>query len=95
MKRVVVTGSARRDRTELWLHIADDNLDAADRLIEEIDQKLLLLADAPNLGRARPDIAPRLRYFPIGNYLIFYTPEPDGIKVVRILHAARHIEDVL
>lgn len=95
MKRVVITGPARRDRVEIWFHIANDDLDAADRLIEDIDQKLLLLADAPNLGRARPDIAPQLRYFPNGNYLIFYTPEPDGIKVVRILHAARHIEDLL
>jgi toxin ParE1/3/4 len=95
MKRVVVTGPARRDRTDLWLYIAEDNLDAADRLIEEIDQKLLLLADTPSLGRAHPDIAPNMRYFPIGHYLIFYTPQPDGIKVIRILHAARSIAELL
>jgi toxin ParE1/3/4 len=29
------------------------------------------------------------------NFLIFYTPRPDGIAVVRVLHAARYWWGVL
>ena len=95
MARVVLTGPARQDRLDVWLHIAADNPAAADRLIDEIDDKLKLLANAPNLGRARDDIAPNVRYFPVGNYLIFCAPGPGEITVVRILHGARSLEGLL
>ena len=29
------------------------------------------------------------------NYLLFYLPRPDGIDVIRVLHAARDIESIL
>jgi toxin ParE1/3/4 len=91
MTRVVLTDSANQDRLDIWLYVAADNLDAADRLLDEIDKTLRLLAGAPGLGRARDDIAPGLRYFPIGNYLILYEALPDGITVVRLVHGARHV----
>jgi toxin ParE1/3/4 len=53
-----------------------------------------LLADNPLLGRARPDIAPELRYLPIGNYLILYRTLPDGIEVVRVAHGARRLDSL-
>ncbi|WP_244443170.1 type II toxin-antitoxin system RelE/ParE family toxin [Bradyrhizobium sp. Ai1a-2] len=46
----------------------------------------------PRAGRAREDLAPKLRSFPVGNYLIFYVPVPDGIEVVRVMHARRDID---
>lgn len=95
MRRVHVSLPAKQDRFELWLHIACDNQDAADRFIEEIDEKLRLLAASPSLGRARPDIGQGVRYFPVGNYLIFYAAAPDGINVLRILHGARRIKDFI
>ncbi|MEX2149652.1 MAG: type II toxin-antitoxin system RelE/ParE family toxin [Steroidobacteraceae bacterium] len=61
MTRVVLTDSANRDRLEIWLYIATDDPDAADRLLDEIDEALRLLAGAPALGRVRDDIAPGLR----------------------------------
>jgi toxin ParE1/3/4 len=53
-----------------------------------------LLARMPELGRKRPDLAPDLRGFPIGNYIIFYRPVPDGIQVIRVLHGARDIPEL-
>ena len=40
-------------------------------------------------------IAPGLRYFPIGSYLILYEALPDGIMVVRLVHGARHLSRLL
>jgi toxin ParE1/3/4 len=31
-------------------------------------------------------LAASLRSFPVGNYIVFYLPLPDGINVVRILN---------
>ena len=95
MTRVVLTDSAKQDLLDVWLYIAADNPDAADRLLDEIDETLRLLAGAPGLGRARDDIAPGLRYFPIGSYLILYEALPDGIMVVRLVHGARHLSRLL
>jgi toxin ParE1/3/4 len=95
MTRVVLTDAAKQDQLEIWLYIAADNPDAADRLLDEIDKALRLLSGAPGLGRARDDIAPGLRCFPIENYLILYEALPDGITVVRLVHGARRLAQLL
>lgn len=38
---------------------------------------------------------PALRSSPVGNYLIFYRPLPDGIEILRVLHGARDIAAIL
>lgn len=60
------TAQAEEDLIEIWVYIAQDNPAAADRLLDDIDAKCLLLARNPRLGTIRPDIAPELRYFPVG-----------------------------
>ena len=64
------TAQAEEDLIDLWLYIAQDNPSAADRLLDEIEEKFSLLADHPQLGPARPDIAEECRYFPVGSYLL-------------------------
>ncbi len=51
-----------------------------------------MLANTPFAGRARSDLAPDLRSFPAGNYIIFYFPIPEGIEVVRVMHARQDID---
>jgi toxin ParE1/3/4 len=34
----------------------------------------------------------KLRSFPVGNYVIFYIPIPDGIEVVRVMHGRQDID---
>lgn len=67
------------DLAEVWDHIADDSLRAADRWVDQLDEQFQLLATQPLMGRARGDLSPRLRSFPFGRYLIFYEPVEDGI----------------
>ena len=38
-----------------------------------------------------PDIAPELRYHPIGHYLLLYRIVSGGIEVVRVVHGARDL----
>lgn len=33
-----------------------------------------------------------LRSFPVGSYLIFYVPLPDGIEVVRVMSGRQDID---
>lgn len=64
---------------------------AADDPAEKFD----LLAGSPKLGPVRDDIAPGLRYLPVGSYLILYLIIDDGVETVRVVHASRRLSEAL
>jgi toxin ParE1/3/4 len=97
LPRVRKTTLADEDLEEIWLYIGVDNIVAADALVDKLVAKSLLLASNsnPELGRARPEIYEGLRSFAVGNYILFYRPEPGGIELTRVLHGARDIDGSL
>jgi len=93
MPRIRFTNSAEADLLELWLHIAEENLVAADESLDLIQATVSLLATQPEMGRTRPELADGLRSFPTRTpYIIFYVPGEDDFLVVRVLHHARDID---
>ena len=88
--RVRRTPLAEQDLEDIWFFVAQDNPDAADRLLDKIEESIGLIAENPYLGPARPDIAPELRYHPVGHYLLLYRILKNGIELVRVVHGARH-----
>jgi toxin ParE1/3/4 len=89
MKQFRVSDVARSDLDEIWLYIAQDNLDAADKFIHAIVSRFPKLAAMSLIGRQREELSPRLRSFPVSRYVIFYRPIENGIEIVRVLHGAR------
>lgn len=88
------TAQSEEDLIEIWLYIAQDNPAAADRVLDDIEQCFNMLVDNPQMGRYRPDIAPELRYFISGKYLILYRTLNDGVQIVRVIHGARDLPNV-
>ena len=95
MPRIIRTHQAREDLLDIWSYIARDNLTAADKLVRKIDEVLRLLSSQPKLGSPQDKYRTGLRCMPVGSYLIFYEPTSDGIRVIRVLHGARRLEDLL
>lgn len=89
MKQFRVSDVARLDLDEIWLYIAQDNFDAADKFIYAIVSRFPKLAAMPLIGRQREELSPRLRSFSVSRYVIFYRPIENGIEIVRVLHGAR------
>ena len=89
MKQFRVSDVARSDLDEIWLYIAQDDLDAADKFIRAIISRFPKLAAMPLIGRQREELSPNLRSFPVSRYVIFYRPIEDGVEIVRVLHGAR------
>ncbi len=89
MATVHRSSRAEIDLIEIWGYIANDDPLAADRQLDRIDTACKMLAKNPQGGPCREDLARGLRFYPVGNYLIFYTVGEDGIIVVRVLHGAR------
>jgi len=91
MARFSHSRQARADLVEIWNYIAEDNPQAADKLLDRIDKKCRTLAQYPYMGRERDDIKRGVFSFPVRNYIIFYTQTDDGIEIVRVLHGARDV----
>lgn len=90
MARVLRRPRAAEDLAEISDCIAGDSLDAADRWVDQHDERFRLLASQPLMGRARAELAAGLRGFSFGRYIVFfYMPIDRGIDVVRVLHSAR------
>lgn len=82
---------AKRDLVTIWHYIAQDHSAAANEMLDRIEAKFTVLAEQPLLGSPRSELRPGLRSAPVGNYTIFYRPIPQGIRVVRVLHASQDI----
>lgn len=80
---------AEADLDEIWWYIAQDNLDAADKRLDRLEERCTALAEFPLMGMSREELFPSLRSVTVGNYVIFYLPLTDGIDVVRVLPGMR------
>ena len=63
----------------------------ADAFNDDVDARFHILAEQPLLGRSREELAPGMRSFPLGRYVIFYEVLRDGIEIVRVLHGSRDL----
>jgi toxin ParE1/3/4 len=90
--RVRRTHLAEADFGDLWLWIAQSSgIEAAERMTDRIQAAEDRLGDYPEIGQARPDLAPGLRHWPDPPFLILYRVEPAAISIIRIVHGARDL----
>lgn len=80
--------SARADLLAIVDYISDDNLDAAQRLKDEIEAKVAKLASRPNLyRRGRVEGTREMVVRP--NYIVVYSANEASVTILRVLHAAQ------
>jgi plasmid stabilization system protein ParE len=79
------------DLDEIWEYIAEDNLEAADRVIEDIHEAIQSLVQNPHKGHWRSDLASHaLRFWQVHSYLIAYAPDESPLLVLGVLHGRRN-----
>ena len=78
---------------DIWDYIAEDSVNAADRVIEEIHAKCENIAQTPDIGRNRPELATGIKSLPIRKYLIFYHSEDGATIIDRVLSGYRNLPD--
>jgi len=80
--------AARADILAIIDYISDDNSDAAQRLKDEIEAKVMRVRARPQLFR--PGRVPGTREMVVRpNYIVIYTFDADKVYVLRVLHAAQ------
>jgi plasmid stabilization system protein ParE len=85
------------DLPAIYAFIARDNPGAAESVLDAIDATFEQLVRQPESGVIYPARNPRLRdvrTLPVHsypNYLIFYRLELDAIRILYVVHGARHL----
>jgi toxin ParE1/3/4 len=92
---LIRSAQAEDDLIAIWGYIAQDNLPAADRMLDVIDDACHTLCEYPHIGVGLPDIHPEYRYFPVQPYLVIYRVDEKTLTVLRILHGAREWRELL
>jgi len=94
MNRYIIAPQARADLQSIWdyIGIEQDSPTVANDQCRRFFEKFSLLASQPLLGQLRDDLRLGLRLFAADSYAILYYPISDGIEVVGVVHAARHVE---
>ena len=94
MPAVLKRETARRDLVDHYVYLAEHaSLDVAERFLTQAEASFLDLAGQPKMGAPltlkHPDLASmrKWRVKDFNNHLIFYQPRPNGVSIVRVLHA--------
>ena len=88
--RYRISDDAEDDLDVIFLYWAERaSLTIADRVIDGIVERFRLLGEFPKDGRSSDDIAPGVRCFPAGRYLIYYRRARKYIDILHIFHGAR------
>ncbi len=96
MTGFVFSETARKDMLALWEYIAQDDIDAADRVRDTIREAINNLVTLPGMGHRRDDVADEtLRFWPVFSYLIVYRPQTDPLEIVRVISGYRDIAVLL
>lgn len=96
--KVVVASPVWSDVAEIARRIAEDNPEAALRIIEAAQKNFELIGVHPGIGRLRTFSQPGVRSWPITdfpNYLIFYLPRQHEITIIAVIHGARNLRAIV
>ena len=80
------------DLDSIWDFIASESVRAAEKQIGRIGEIFEMLVETPLAGRERAELRAGLRSFPVGHYVIFYMPLPDGVEIIRVMHGRQDID---
>jgi len=86
-----------KDLPSIYGYIAQDNPEAADRVLEAIQKTFEQIAQQPDVGviyRTRNTKLQSIRMLPVSRfpqYLVFYRMQTNTVRILYVLHGAQHI----
>jgi len=87
---------AAQDLIEIYEYIAQDSLEAAERVRLELLEAIRKLAQTPGMGHAREDLSKRqVLFWPVRAYQIIYRSAEKPLEVVAVLHGKRNLRRIL
>jgi toxin ParE1/3/4 len=89
--RLLFDADAKNDLRQIVRYIGVEQLrpQTARKVAVKIYRECESYARNPLMGQQRDDLFRGIRIFTVRPYVIFYHPLDDGIRIARIIHAAR------
>ena len=96
MRMARISDDAAGDMEAIWVYIATNDFNAADRVYDELQAEIRKRAEHPGMGHTRPDFQnPDHRCWKLYSYLIVYRYDDRELVVVRVIHGARDIGTIV
>jgi|CXWL01.1.fsa_nt_gi toxin ParE1/3/4 len=94
--RIIKSNAAKVDLINIWLYIAPENHDAADRQINRIEEAVGRLSNFPRLGPARHDVGSEVRGLVVNRYLVIYRIRESAkqVELLRVIDGRRDLAAV-
>jgi toxin ParE1/3/4 len=95
--RLRIAPQAEADLDSIWYYVATESasVEIADRLVDSLTSRFLLLARHPYVGRSREhEFGPGMRSLAVSEYVIVYTVEHGAVHVLRVVHGRRDLESI-
>ena len=95
---VIVTPKAREDIFEIADYLSGQSLEIAMKFLDQVEASFEQLAQMPEMGtvcQVQHSETVGTRVWSIAgfpNHLIFYRPESDRLRIIRVMHGAQDWE---
>ena len=93
MSSYKLTPKAARDIFNIWLWIARDSIESANRVEAAIFENCETLAEMPLVGHLRTDLTKKAVLLwpasPYDRYAIVYDPRSKPLRILRVVHTSR------
>ncbi len=93
MKRpFVLTSAAKTDFKDIFLDLAEDGPESAERRRSEFYDALVSLGRSPGIGHYHDELLSRkYRFWNFDSYVVVYAWETTPIQIISVVHGARDL----
>lgn len=97
MSRYVLTDEAKQDLLDIRQYLREEaGVRVALAVVRKITEAFLFLSRTPGAGHSREDLTTdAVKFWSVYSYMIVYNPTSRPIEIVRMLHGARDLENIL
>jgi toxin ParE1/3/4 len=96
MRDYKLTEAAKKDLRKISAYTTKTWGKEQEKVYREIIRTALrTIAESPEIGQKREELAEDLQSFPVGNHIAYYIKKNNQIIVVRILHPAMDRESAM
>lgn len=89
---LVLSPAAREDLRAIHQHGARQwGKPRSDQYMSSLKNKLWLLLEQPETGKARPELSPDIRSVFVTSHVVFYRIQREQLQIIRVLHGRQDV----
>jgi toxin ParE1/3/4 len=92
LTQYIIAPEASQDLEEISAYYAIQNIEAGEKLINELENKCKYLVKFPKIGRSYGTIRTDLRGISCSGYIIFYRISENTIEILRVVFCSQKID---